>query len=169
VIAWSPGTITVFLDPFVADRSPLALDTAYPVQVVTQPDAKVSNARDYVIAASLTPAVDPPGAPEAADQPAITGMGGEPFCPGGPLIIHGSGFGDTQGRGFVAIGVPFTDSEGNALTQAYAAPVMSWSAGAIYAELLLPDGAEPGAYTVTIHRANGLSASGELTVGACPA
>ena len=95
-------------------------------------------------------------------------MGGEPFCPGGPLIIHGSGFGDTQGRGFVAIGVPFTDSEGNALTQAYAAPVMSWSAGAIYAELLLPDGAEPGAYTVTIHRANGLSASGELTVGACP-
>jgi hypothetical protein len=49
-------------------------------------------------------------------------------------------------------------------TQEVAIPVLGWSENAINAILLLPDGAQPGTYTVTVHRSNGKTSSDTFTV-----
>src|SRR5688500_15730843 len=40
ILAWSPGGVMFILNPLAFDRTPLALDTAYPVQVVKRVDGK---------------------------------------------------------------------------------------------------------------------------------
>jgi uncharacterized membrane protein len=81
------------------------------------------------------------------------------------VAIFGSGFGFEQGSGYVTITAPFVDSQGNMFTQEFAVPVTSWSEHAIYIVLNLPAGAQPGTYTVTVHRGNGKTVSASFIVG----
>jgi hypothetical protein len=62
--------------------------------------------------------------------------------------------------------VPFLDSKGKPFTQEFAIPVTAWSENAIRTLLFLPNGAQLGKYTVTVHRGNGKTASSSFTVTA---
>ncbi len=169
VLAWSNAAITVIVNPLAFNHAPVALDTAYPVQVVTQPANKTSNAVNFTIT-SAAPFVNPPGAAVAApsDQPSFERFQKTTFCDGNVIAVYGSGFGSTQGMGFVTITVPFLDSMGKPFTQEFALPVLGWSENAINVVLNLPPGARLGRYTLTVHRANGKTTSGSFTVVPCP-
>src|SRR4051812_10245642 len=49
ILAWSNTAILFLLNPLAFDKTPLALDTAYPVQVVKRVDGKTSNSVNLTI------------------------------------------------------------------------------------------------------------------------
>lgn len=167
-LAWSPVAVYALINPFAYDPTPLALDTAYPVQVVTKFDNKVSNTRDFTLTSEPVPVVTPTALPGPPDQPAITGFQRPEFCEASNITIYGEGFGDAQGGSWVSVTVPFKDSQGQPFTQEYLMPALAWSENAIYFLFLPPDGAELGTYTVTVQRSNGKSASHTFSVVPCP-
>jgi hypothetical protein len=170
VLAWSTLAIHVFVDPMAYSQGPLVLDATYPVQVIVpSADHPNSNVVNLTIT-SAPPPVYPPDTTDQtkeSDQPSIGGFQTGVFCPGNEIGIYGSAFGTAMGTGYVSVTVPFLDAQGNSFTQEVQIPVVLWSDGAIDAVLLLPPGAQPGSYTVTVHRANGKTASGHFTVGPC--
>ncbi len=170
VLAWSSVAIHILVNPLAFNSEPVVLDATYPVQVVVpSADHPNSNVMNLTITSAPTPVyvpevVDPQ---KRSDQPSVTGFQGKTFCPGSDIAIYGAGFGDAMGTGFVTATVPFLDSNGNPFTQEVALPVVLWSENAIDALLFLPAGAQPGTYSLTVHRGNGKSASGSITVAAC--
>jgi hypothetical protein len=167
IMAWTTNVITILLNPLAYDPTPIALDTAYPVQVVRS-DGKRSNIRNLTITSE--PAfVNPPGPalPAPPDQPTITGLLGAELCAGEPLVIYGEGFGSSIASGLVVLTVPFKDSEGQPFTQEYAIAALDWGENVIRLLLNLPEGAEPGTYTVTVRRTNGKNDSHTFTVVPC--
>jgi hypothetical protein len=167
-LAWTSVAIYMLVDPLAFGQGPVALDTAYPVQVITQPDNKHSNTRDFTLTSGTPPVVTPPSVPAPSDQPTFQRFNSTRFCGDGFLTIYGAGFGQTRGGGYVTITVPLLDSHGQPFTQEYLVPVLGWSENAISAWLALPDGAQLGSYTATVHRDNGKTASGSFAVVACP-
>jgi hypothetical protein len=170
VMAWSDGAINALVNPLAFDQTALALDTAYPVQVVIPSLGQTSNTVNLTITSQPppdnTPAVVDPET--LSDQSVLNNLQSDTFCSGSSVGLYGSGFGETQGAGYVSITVPFLDSQGNMTNQEYAVPVLAWSENAIYIVLNLPPGAQLGAYTVTVHRGNGNTASTGFAVAACP-
>lgn len=169
VMAWADDAITILVNPLAFNQMPLALDMAYPVQVVIPSTGKSSNTLNLTIT-SQPPFVFSPDVVDQqklSDQPALVGFQKATFCPGDDIAIYGSGFGFALGSGFVSITVPFLDSQGHTFTQEFAIPVLNWSENAIDALLFLPAGAQPGTYKVTVHRGNGKTASANFTVAPC--
>jgi IPT/TIG domain len=171
VQAWSAVAIHVFVNPLLNSTAPLALDTAYPVQVVV-PAADHPNSNTLNLTLSSGPPLsysnDVVDQPKLSDQPSVIGFQSTTFCPGNTVAIYGAGFGFDQGSGYISITVPLLDAQGTPFTQEFAIPVLAWSENAIYALLSLPAGAQFGTYTLTVQRGNGKTASGSFTVGACP-
>jgi IPT/TIG domain-containing protein len=167
-LAWTPVAIYMLVDPLAFGQGPVALDTVYPVQVITEPGDKHSNTLDFTLTSGTPPVVTPPSVPAPPDQPSIQSFNSPRLCDGSFLTIYGSGFGQTRGGGYVTITVPLLDSQGQPFTQEYLVPVLGWSENAISAWLGFPTGAQPGSYTATVHRDNGKTASGSFTVAACP-
>lgn len=162
VVAWTDGVITIVVNPLAYNQGSIVLDTAYPVQIVIPSTGKSSNTLNLTIS-SAAPFVNNPGPVDQitrSDQPVITGFQTTVFDTDSALAIYGSGFGDAQGSGYVSVTVPFM----NNVTEEIAIPVLGWSENAINALLLLPAGAQPGTYTVTVHRSNGKTASDTFTV-----
>jgi len=167
-LAWSPVAVAIYVDLLAYSQAPVALDAAYPVQVV-RADSKKSNLLNLTVT-SAPPAVYNPGVVDQqtrSDQPTVTGFQKATFCQGNDLVIYGSGFGDSQGGGYITLTVPFLDSTNKKFTQVFAIPVLAWSENAINAVLSLPSGAQLGSYGVTVHRGNGKTASGTIVVTAC--
>jgi hypothetical protein len=125
--------------------------------------------RDYFLT-SEAPVVNPPGpaVPGPPEQPTITGFQAPEFCDNNRIAIYGSGFGPSLATGYVSVTVPFVDAQGKPFTQEFVMPVLLWSENAIHALLILPPGAQLGAYTLTVHRTTGKSASRSFPVVACP-
>jgi hypothetical protein len=170
ILAWSNTVILFLLNPLAWNQTPLALDTAYPVQVVKRADGKTSNSVNLTITSE--PAfVNPPGPalPAPSDQPSITGFQVPEFCINKDqmIAIYGSGFGQTQ-SGFVTATIPFLDSQGHPFTQEFALPVLLWSENALDVLFQAPAGAQLGTYTLTVHRNNGKTATRTFTVVNCP-
>jgi len=171
VQSWSAAAIHVYVNPLVNSSAQIALDTAYPVQVVVPAaDHPNSNTLNLTISSGppLTYSSDVVDQPKLSDQPSVTGFQSRTFCAGNRVGIFGAGFGFAQGAGYVSITVPLLDSKGKLFTQEFAIPVLAWSENAINALLLLPAGAQFGTYTLTVHRENGKTSSSTFTVGACP-
>jgi hypothetical protein len=167
---WSNVAIHVFVNPLANSSTPLALDTAYPVQVVVPgADHPKSNTLDLTISSAppFTYPNEVVDQPKPTDQPSVTGFQATTFCPGSTVAIYGRGFGDAQGASYISVTVPFLDSKGKPFTHEYAIPVLAWSENAISALLSLPAGAQFGSYPLTVHRANGKTASASFTVAAC--
>jgi len=168
VQAWSAVAIHVFVNPLANGTAPLALDTAYPAQVVV-PGADHPNSNTVSLTISSAPpptySNDIVDQTKLSDQPSVVGFQSATFCPGNNVAIYGAGFGFSQG--YVSITVPLLDSKGKPFTQEFAIPVLNWSENAIDALLSLPAGAQFGSYTVTVHRGNGKTATGTFTVRAC--
>jgi hypothetical protein len=170
ILAWSNNVVVFLLNPLAFDHTPVALDTAYPVQVVKRADGKTSNSLNLTITSE--PAfVNPPGPALAApsDQPTITGFQVPQFCrnKASRVAIYGAGFGQTP-NGFVTVTVPFLDAQQQPFTQVFALPVLLWSENAVSVLLTIPAGAQLGDYTMTVRRGNGKSASLPFTVVNCP-
>jgi hypothetical protein len=167
VLGWSPSAIHVVVNPLAYIKSAIALDTTYPVQVITERGSVKSNTMDFTLMADALPTladiVDPTS---LSDQPSFECFQRSTlFCRGDSVIFYGSGFGFSQGTGFVTINIPVQDSHGNVTRQDFALPVLSWSENAVFTVLNLPDNVVPGAWTITVHRGNGKTASGTLTGG----
>jgi hypothetical protein len=170
VQAWAAVAIHVFVNPLGNGAAPLALDTAYPAQVVVPAaDHPNSNLVNLTISSAPPPTYsnDIVDQTKLSDQPSVVGFQAATFCPGNNVAIYGAGFGFTQGSGYISITVPLLDSKGKPFTQEFAIPVLNWSENAIDALLSLPAGAQFGSYTLTVHRGNGKTATGTFTVGAC--
>ncbi len=170
IMAWSNNSIEIVLNPLAFDPAPLALDTAYPVQVVKRVEKKTSNSLNLTITSE--PAfVNPPGAalPAAPTQPTITGFQATQFCRNkqSVIAISGAGFGPSE-NGTVTVTVPFLDAQGHPITQVFALPVLLWSENMIDVLLTVPAGAQLGSYTLTVQRSNGKTASRSFTVVNCP-
>jgi hypothetical protein len=169
VLAWADDAILILVNPLAYNQAPLALDAAYPVQVVIPSTGKSSNTLNLTIT-SQPPAVYTPDVVDQqklSDQPVVVRFQKATFCAGDDIAILGSGFGFTQGTGYVSITVPFLDSQGDTITHEYAIPVLNWSEYSIDALLFLPTGAQLGDYTVTVHRGNGKTASAHFLIAAC--
>jgi hypothetical protein len=168
-LAWSPVAVYALINPFAYDPTPLALDTAYPVQVVTKFDNKVSNSRNFTLTSEPVPVVTPAALPGPPDQPSISGFQRAAFCADSlSITIYGEGFGSTQGGSSVSVTVPFKDSQGVPFTKEYLMPALAWSENAINLFFSPPAGAELGTYTVTVRRSNGKTASRAFPLIACP-
>jgi hypothetical protein len=166
VLAWTPGAISIYVDPLAYDHTPIVLDATYPIRVVTERGSKVSNAVNFTLTSGTAPIVSPSGSLVGnSDQPTLQGFNKILFCLGDFVTFVGSGFGATQGNGFVSLRVPFHDGQHQLFFRDVAVPVLAWSENAITTVLNLPADAEPGAYSVTIHRANGKATGGNFTVG----
>lgn len=165
VQAWADDAIHVYVSLSAPGGGPVALNAVYPV--VVQVDGKTSNVMNVTVT-SGPPLVYPvyPGPETPTDQPSVRGFQTTSFCPGNVIAVYGAAFGDSQGAGFVSVTVPLLDAHGNPFTQEYQMPVLAWSNNAVEALLSLPVGAQPGSYTLTVHRDNGKSASASLTVSA---
>jgi hypothetical protein len=170
ILAWGTNAVVFLLNPLAFNPTPIALDTAYPVQVVKRNDGKTSNAVNLTIT-SEPPFVNPPGPalPAPPDQPAIRGFQVDQFCrnKNNVIAIFGEGFGQTQ-TGFVTVGIPFLNALGQPFTQEFAVPVLLWSENAVNVLLQFPAGAQLGTYTVTVRRSNGKSATRTFLVVNCP-
>jgi hypothetical protein len=170
VMAWSDVAIQVLVNPMAFDRQPVVLDAVYPVQVIV-PSADHPNSN--VVNLTITSAPSPVYSPDVvdqqklSDQPSVTGFQNPNFCPDSFMTIYGSGFGFDQGSGYVTITVPFLDVHNNPFTKEVAIPVLAWSEYAIHVWLSLPDGAQFGSYTLTVHRGNGKTSSASFTVVDC--
>jgi hypothetical protein len=167
VLGWSPGAIHVVVNPLAYVKSAIALDTTYPVQVITERGQVKSNTMDFTLMADALPTladiVDPTS---LTDQPSFECFQRSTlFCRGDSVIFYGAGFGFSQGAGFVTINVPVQDAHGNVTRQDFALPVLSWSENAVFTVLNLPTNVVPGAWTITVHRGNGKTASGTLSGG----
>jgi IPT/TIG domain-containing protein len=169
ILAWSSTVILFLLNPQAWNQDPLALDTAYPVQVVKRADGKTSNSVNLTIT-SEPPFVNPPGPAVAAppDQPSINGFQATEFCVNRDQVItiYGAGFAQSL-SGYVSVTIPFLDSQGHPFTQEFALPVLLWSENALDVLFRAPAGAQLGTYTLTVHRNNGKSASKAFTVVNC--
>jgi hypothetical protein len=165
-LAWSDVALHVLVNPLAFNQTALALDAVYPVQVIA--GGKSSNTQGLTITSQPPPTSTPATVnPQSlSDQPSISGFQAASFHAGGSVTIYGAGFGFTQGSGYVSITVPFLDSKGKPFTQEFAIPVTAWSENAIRTLLFLPNGAQLGKYTVTVHRGNGKTASSSFTVTA---
>jgi hypothetical protein len=170
ILAWSPGGVMFILNPLAFDRTPLALDTAYPVQVVKRVDGKTSNALNLTIT-SEPPFVNPsgPAVPAPSDQPTISGFQVPQFCRNrqSAIAIYGEGFGNAP-TGTVMVAVPFLNAQGQPFTQLFALPLMNWTENALQVLFQAPPGAQLGTYTLTVRRANGKTASRTFQVVNCP-
>jgi len=167
---WSNVAIHVYVNPMGNALTPLALDTAYPLQVIVPAaDHPNSNTLNLVISSAppLTYPNDVVDQPKRGDQPSITGFQAGTFCPGNTIAIYGKDFGDALGSGYVSVTVPFLDSHGKPFTQEFAIPVLNWTDAAIDALLSLPAGAQTSSYTLTVHRGNGKTASASFNVTGC--
>jgi hypothetical protein len=170
VQAWSDVAIHIFVNPLGTSTTPLALDTAYPVQVVVPAaDHPNSSTLNLTISSAPPPSYsdDVVDQPKLSDQPSVAGFQSTTFCPGNNIAIYGAGFGFTQGSGYISVTVPLLDAQGNLFTHEYAIPVLAWSEDAIDALLSLPAGAQFGTYTLTVHRGNEKTAAGTFSVKAC--
>jgi hypothetical protein len=165
VLSWTAGAINFVVTPPAANQPALALNTAYPVQVITPASGKQSNTVNFFLT-DAAPA-DYPNAAVAgpSDQPSFECFNKKVFCPGDVVSFLGAGFGSTQGTGFVTVTVPLADTSGNIVTQEFAVPVLSWAENVISFILNLPSGAAPGMYTATVHRGNGKTTTGSFIVG----
>jgi hypothetical protein len=165
-LAWTDGVVNVLVNPLAYNQGPVTLDTAYPVQIVIPSTGKSSNTVNLTITSAPPPVISPSTVdqPTLSDQPVVTGFQATSFSAGDDIAIYGSGFGDAQGSGYVSVTVPFLDSLGIPFTQEVVIPVLGWSENAINAILSLPGGAQPGTYTLTVHRGNGKSASSSFPV-----
>jgi hypothetical protein len=165
VLAWSDSAIHVVINPMKFDNKAMALDTTYPVQVIMQRGTELSNTIDFTLTTqsveTFADVVDPM---TLSDQPTFECFQKPMFCRGDNVIFYGSGFGSTQGAGYVTINVPVLVG-GNVVHQDFALPVTLWSENAIDITLDLPNNVVPGVWTITVHRANGKTASGSLNGG----
>ncbi len=168
-LAWVDNVITILVNPLAFNQTALALDAAYPVQVVIPATGKSSNTLNLTITSQPPPVFTPVtvNPQNLTDQPTIVGFQKATFCPGNDIAIYGVCFGNALGSGFVSITVPFLDSQGNTVTQEFAIPVLNWAENAIDAILFLPPGAQPGNYKVTVHRGNGKTATAGFVVVSC--
>jgi hypothetical protein len=169
VLAWSPIAISIYVDPLAFDKTPIALDTAYPVQVIKisgAADRKASNTVNFTLTAGAPPPYSTGGSGET-DQPIFESFQSSQFCAGDFVIFHGRNFGAAQGHGSITLKVPFRDAEGKLFFQEFAVPVLAWYNTQIHLRLFVPAGAELGTYTVTVRRDDGKTASGSFTVVAC--
>jgi hypothetical protein len=166
VLAWSAAAIAIVVNPLAFNPAALAINAAYPVQVVTPASGQQSNRISFFLT---------DGAPADSRNSAGTGPSEQPhfesfqrklFCPGDTVVFLGAGFGQTQGTGYLSVTVPLADQNGTVVHQMFAVPVLSWSENAISFALNLPSGAIPGTYTTTVHRSNGKTTSGTFTEGA---
>ena len=159
VLVWTPNALHVVVNPLAYNKAPVALNTVYPIQVVTSTGSSKSNTVNFTLTTGASPVVTTPVASDQpSDQPTFECVNKTLFCPGDTLTIFGSGFGLAQGIGYVTITVPSGTSTG--------IPVLSWSDNAISTSLNLPADAQPGHYEVTVHRGdNGKTVSGPFTVG----
>jgi hypothetical protein len=166
VLAWSAAAIGIVLNPLAFNPSPLAINAAYPLQVVTPASGQRSNTVSFFLTDGAPAGT--PGSPATgpSEQPHFGSFQQQLFCPGDTVVVLGAGFGQTQGTGFVAVTVPLADPSGSVVHQIFALPVLSWLENAISFALNLPSGAIPGTYTTTVHRSNGKTTSGIFTVGA---
>jgi HYDIN/CFA65/VesB family protein/IPT/TIG domain-containing protein len=158
VSAWADNAIHVIVNPLAYNHAPLALDTLYPIQVITNAGTSKSNTINFTLDSGASSVTNATVAPDTlSDQPTFECFNKTLFCPGDNLTIFGAGFGDMQGSGYVTITAPSG--------QEFAVPVISWSEHAIYTVLSLPAGAQPGTYTATVHRGNGKTVSASFNVG----
>jgi hypothetical protein len=170
ILAWNAGAVTFILNPLAFNPTPVALDTAYPVQVVKRVDNKRSNTLNLTIT-SEPPFVPPTPAalPAPSDQPSISGFQVPQFCRNrqSAIAIYGAGFGAAP-SGMVTVAVPFLNAQGQLFTQPFALPVMNWTENALQVLFQAPPGAQLGPYTLTVQRANGKTATSTFLVVNCP-
>jgi hypothetical protein len=166
VLAWSATAIAAVFNPLAFDKSPLALNATYPVQVVAPAAGRQSNSVDFFLMDGAPENYPNSGGKGPSDHPHFLSFQQQLFCPGDTVLFLGTGFGSIQGIGYIALTVPLADPNGNIVHQTFAVPVLSWSENAISFALNLPAGAIPGTYTVTVHVSSGKTASGDCTVGA---
>jgi hypothetical protein len=165
VLFWTASAIGIIINPLAFDPAPLALNAPYPVQVITPDSGKSSNTVNFTI--TDAPHAVYPNTPEPglSDQPVFQGVQKSLFCSGDVVAFMGSGFGFSQGAGYVTVTVPLSDHMGHTVMQVFAMPVLSWSENVVSFALNLPAGAVPGTYTATVYRSNGNTASGSFSVG----
>lgn len=171
VLAWSVVAIHILVNPMAFDNQPVVLDATYPVQVIVPgADNPKSNLMNLTISSAPAPANTPDVVDQQtlSDQPSISGFQAATFCPGNFITIYGSGFGFSQGSGYVTVTVPFKDTQGNPFTLVVSIPVLAWSENAIHALLSIPSGAQFGSYPLTVIRGNGKTSSATVIVTACP-
>jgi hypothetical protein len=166
VLAWSAAAIGIVLNPLAFNPSPLAINAAYPLQVVTPASGQRSDTVSFFLTDGAP--ADTPASPAVgpSEQPHFGSFQRTLFCPGDTLLLLGTGFGPSQGTGYVTVTVPLADPNGSVVHQLFAMPVLSWRENAISFALNVPPGAIPGTYTTTVHRSNGKTAAGTFTVGA---
>lgn len=166
VISWTDSVIRVAINPAGSKLSPMPLNTPYPVQVLTGAGSSRSNTVEFTPTSGPAPVSTPFLDPiEPASQPALECLNGALFCAGDVATIYGTGFGDTQGTSFVTVDALFVDAHGNTFTQTFTLPVINWGDHAIEVLLSIPANAQPGTYTLTVHRSNGTMVTGSITAG----
>src|SRR5438445_3622984 len=120
VLVWTPNALHVVVNPLAYNQAPVALNTVYPIQVVTSTGSSKSNTVNFTLTAGAAPVVTTPVASDQpSDQPTFECVNKTLFCPGDILTIFGSGFGLAQGIGSVTITAPSGTPIG--------LPVLSWS------------------------------------------
>jgi IPT/TIG domain-containing protein len=165
VLFWTAGAIGIVINPLAFDPTPLALNAPYPVQVITPASGKSSNTVNFTLTDAPHAVYPNTPVPGPSDQPVFQGVQKSLFCSGDIVAFLGSGFGLSQGAGYVTVTVPLSDNMGHIVTQVFAMPVLAWSENVVSFALNLPAGAVPGTYTATVIRSNGKTASGSFTVG----
>jgi len=166
VLGWSANAIGIVINPLAFNPAALAINAAYPVQVVTPASGRLSNTVSLFLTDGAPPSAPQSPAPGRSERPHFASFQRNLFCPGETVAFLGTGFGAAQGTGYVAVTVPLADQNGNVVHQMFAVPVLSWTENAISFVLNPPSGAIPGTYTTTVHRSNGRTTSGTFTVGA---
>jgi hypothetical protein len=169
VLAWTASAISIYVNPMAFDRTPMALDTAYPVQVVTitgAADRKNSNTVNYTLTSEAPPIFETEDG-EESDPPVFESFQKGEFCDGELVHFQGLNLGDTRGGSAVTLRVPFRNAEGTLFFQDYVVPVVARTDTQVQFRLFVPPGAELGTYTATVQGESSETAAGSFTVVAC--
>jgi hypothetical protein len=149
VLAWSDVAINLLVNPQAFSSDAFTLDTAYPVQIVVPAASTPKSATVNLMITS---------------GPLVTGYLGSTFATGSALTIYGARFGATQGAGSVSMTVIGSGLNGALVTTAIPLAVKTWADNTINAQIVLPNGAALGYYTLTVNRADGGTCSCMLTI-----